>query len=204
MDEGMQQFQQSLIELENEAEHLLLARNQVIENDKERNGNREALTALRKRAKTTKTSIKFPFESIMKDIGKSGSRTAPLVKEICGTCGNHDEKEKTWMMFPGSDVFACIPFHAAHTILDKDQERLEYEAKKLQSYVKEKTLLISEKASVKWYGGFQNCFLLSIVSCEATYCRIHLNIGLDLDGPAGNMQLYISSKFHSTSFLVIK
>jgi hypothetical protein len=29
MDEGMQQFQQSLIELENEAEHLLLARNQV-------------------------------------------------------------------------------------------------------------------------------------------------------------------------------
>jgi hypothetical protein len=21
-------------------------------------------------------------------------------------------------MFPGSDVFACIPFHAAHTILD--------------------------------------------------------------------------------------
>ncbi|XP_024450114.2 uncharacterized protein LOC18096326 isoform X2 [Populus trichocarpa] len=117
----------------------------VIENDKERNGNREALTALRKRAKTTKTSIKFPFESIMKDIGKPGSRTAPLVKEICGTCGNHDEKEKTWMMFPGSDVFACIPFHAAHTILDKDQERLEYEAKKLQSYVKEKTLLISEK-----------------------------------------------------------
>jgi hypothetical protein len=91
----------------------------VIENDKERNGNREALTALRKRAKTTKTSIKFPFESIMKDIGKPGSRTAPLVKEICGTCGNHDEKEKTWMMFPGSDVFACIPFHAAHTILDK-------------------------------------------------------------------------------------
>ncbi|KAG5223447.1 P53 and DNA damage-regulated protein [Salix suchowensis] len=29
MDEGMQQFQQSLIELEIEAEHLLLARNQV-------------------------------------------------------------------------------------------------------------------------------------------------------------------------------
>jgi len=29
MDDGIQQFQQSLIELENEAEHLLLARNQV-------------------------------------------------------------------------------------------------------------------------------------------------------------------------------
>ncbi|CAK7347828.1 unnamed protein product [Dovyalis caffra] len=135
----------SLIELENDAEHLLLARNQVVENDKERNGNREALTALRKRAKTTKTSIKSPFEWIMKDTGRSGSRAAPLVKEICGICGNHDEKEKTWMMFPGSDVFACIPFHAAHTILEKDQELLEYEAKKLQSYVKDMSLLISEK-----------------------------------------------------------
>uniref|UniRef100_A0A6N2MSD4 Uncharacterized protein n=1 Tax=Salix viminalis TaxID=40686 RepID=A0A6N2MSD4_SALVM len=54
MDEGMQQFQQSLVELENDAEHVLLARNQ--------------------------------------DIGNSGSRDAPSVKRICGTCGNHDEK----------------------------------------------------------------------------------------------------------------
>ncbi|KAL9348553.1 hypothetical protein Peur_059919 [Populus x canadensis] len=84
MDEGMQQFQQSL----------------VVENDKERNGNREALTALRKRAKTTKTSIKFPFESIMK-------------VRIKGCSFN--------------------------------QEQLEYEAKNLQSFVKEKSLLISEK-----------------------------------------------------------
>jgi len=45
----------------------------VVENDKERNGNREALTALRKRAKTTKTSIKSPFESIMKVRIKGGS-----------------------------------------------------------------------------------------------------------------------------------
>ncbi|KAJ6709947.1 P53 AND DNA DAMAGE-REGULATED PROTEIN [Salix koriyanagi] len=110
MDEGMQQFQQSLIELEIEAEHLLLARNQVIENDKERNGNREALTALRKRAKTTKTSIKFPFESIMKDIGKSGSKNVPLVKEICGTCGNHDEKEKD-LDDVSREVMFLLAFH---------------------------------------------------------------------------------------------
>uniref|UniRef100_A0A6N2MU94 Uncharacterized protein n=1 Tax=Salix viminalis TaxID=40686 RepID=A0A6N2MU94_SALVM len=92
MDEGMQQFQQSLVELENDAEHVLLARNQVVENDNERNGNRGALAALRKRTKATKTSIKSLFESIMKDIGNSGSRDAPSVKRICGTCGNHDEK----------------------------------------------------------------------------------------------------------------
>ncbi|XP_065869760.1 uncharacterized protein [Euphorbia lathyris] len=143
MDDNMKQFHQSLVELEHEAEHLLLARHQVVENDKLRNGNREALTALRKRARTTKTSVSSPFESIMKDIGRSASK--PLVKEVCTTCGNHNSDERTWMMFPGTDVFASIPFHAAHTILETDHERLEYEAKKLQSYVKEKSFILSEK-----------------------------------------------------------
>ncbi|WCJ17684.1 hypothetical protein M5689_000083 [Euphorbia peplus] len=143
MDETMKQFHQSLFELEHEAEHLFLARHQVVENDKLRNGNREALTALRKKARTTKTSVSSPFESIMKDIGRSASK--PLVKEVCTTCGNHDSEERTWMMFPGTDLFASIPFHAAHTILETDQERLEYEAKKLQSFVKEKSFIISER-----------------------------------------------------------
>ncbi|KAK9274412.1 hypothetical protein L1049_019226 [Liquidambar formosana] len=143
MDETMKQFQQSLVEVETEAEHLLLARHQLVENDRVRNGNREALTALRKRARTTKTSVPSPFESIMKEIERAESR--PLVREVCTTCGNHDSKENTWMMFPGTDVFARIPFHAAHTILEKDQARLDYDAQKLQSYVKEKTFSISEK-----------------------------------------------------------
>ncbi|KAG8664002.1 uncharacterized protein LOC110616571 isoform X2 [Manihot esculenta] len=146
MDESMKQFQQSLVELETEAELLLLARHQVIENDKTRNGNREALTALRKRARTTKTSVPSPYESIMKDIGRSASK--PLVKEVCATCGNHDSDERTWMMFQGTDVFASMPFHAAHSILERDQERLDYEAKKLQSYVKEKSFIISEKGAL--------------------------------------------------------
>ncbi|CAK9146238.1 unnamed protein product [Ilex paraguariensis] len=143
MDDTMKQFQKSLIEVENEAENLLLARHQLVETDRLRNGNREALTALRKRARTTKTSVPLPFESIMKEIEGLGSR--PLVKEVCATCGNHDSKENTWMMFPGTDVFARIPFHAVHTILDKDQAQLDYESKKLQSYVKEKSFFISEK-----------------------------------------------------------
>lgn len=87
---------------------------QSIENDRVRNGNREALTALRRRAKTTKTSVLIPFESIMRDV-----ESRPLVKEVCPTCGNHDSKEKTMVMFPGTDVFVKIPFHAAHTILEK-------------------------------------------------------------------------------------
>lgn len=143
MDDRMKQFQQSLTEIETEAEHLLLARHQLVETDRMRNGNREALTALRKRARTTKSSIPSPFESIMKEM--EGIESKPLVKEVCPTCGNHDLKEKTWMMFPGTDLFARVPFHAAHTILEKDQIRLDYESKKLQSYVKEKSFLISEK-----------------------------------------------------------
>nr|GFD15028.1 hypothetical protein [Tanacetum cinerariifolium] len=79
----------------------------------------EALTALRKRARTTKTSVPSPFELLMNEIDDS----KPLVKEICATCGNHDSKEKTWMMFPGTDIFVRVPFHAAHTILEKGSVR---------------------------------------------------------------------------------
>ncbi|KAK4593347.1 hypothetical protein RGQ29_017460 [Quercus rubra] len=146
MDETMKQFQEGLIELETEAEHLLLARHQLVENDRVRNGNREALTALRKRARTTKTSVASPFESIMRDIG--GPECRPLVKEVCTTCGNHDSNERTWMMFPGTDLIGRIPFHAAHTILETDQAQLDFDAKRLQSYMKEKSLLISERGAI--------------------------------------------------------
>ncbi|KAM1815885.1 hypothetical protein ACFX11_000391 [Malus domestica] len=146
MDETMKQFQKSLIELETEAEHFLLARNQMVENDRVRNGNREALTSLRKIAQTTKTSVPSPFESIMKDIG--GPQSRPLVKEVCPTCGNHDSNERTWMMFPGTDVFARIPFHAAHTILETEQEQLDLDSRRLQGIVKEKSLVISDKGAL--------------------------------------------------------
>ncbi|KAM1052797.1 hypothetical protein ACFX2J_000380 [Malus domestica] len=146
MDETMKQFQKSLIELETEAEHFLLARNQMVENDRVRNGNREALTSLRKIAQTTKTSVPSPFESIMKDIG--GAQSRPLVKEVCPTCGNHDSNERTWMMFPGTDVFARIPFHAAHTILETEQEQLDLDSRRLQGIVKEKSLVISDKGAL--------------------------------------------------------
>lgn len=95
----------------------LIVKIQVVENDRLRNGNREALTALRKKARTTKTSVPSPFDSIMKEIVGQGSKT--LVQEVCPTCGNHDATENMWMMFPGTDVFAQVPFHAAHTILEE-------------------------------------------------------------------------------------
>ncbi|KAL1202482.1 hypothetical protein V5N11_025044 [Cardamine amara subsp. amara] len=135
-------FAELLDTIEAEADEFLLARSQLVENDKERNANREALTALRKRARTTKISVLSPFDSMMKDI--PGSSTKPLVQEVCSTCGSHDSSEPTWMMLPGADLFAAIPFHAVHTILEKDEENMEFESKKLQSLVKEKALFISE------------------------------------------------------------
>ncbi|CAL9204555.1 unnamed protein product [Musa hybrid cultivar] len=117
MDPSMKEFQQALVEVETEAEHLLLARHQLVENDRLRNGNREALTALRRRARTTKSSVPSPSETIMRE----AEGTKELVKEICPTCGDLDSKEYTWMMFPGSDTFARMPFHAVHATLEKDQ-----------------------------------------------------------------------------------
>ncbi|KAJ4886532.1 Uncharacterized protein Rs2_26308 [Raphanus sativus] len=126
-------------------DQFLLVRNQMVENDRERNANREALTALRKRAKTTKTSVPSPFDSMMKDTTTHGRSSAKaLVQEVCSTCGSHDSSEPTWMMLPGTDLFAAVPFHAVHTMLEKDEKRMEFESKKLQSLLKEKTLLLSE------------------------------------------------------------
>ncbi|XP_051216069.1 uncharacterized protein [Lolium perenne] len=146
MDPNMKQLQEALADIETDAEQLLLARHQLVENDRTRNANREALTALRKRARTTKTSVPSPFEIIMKEM--EGTSSKQLVKEICPTCGNHNPKEHTWLTFSGSDIFARVPFHVAHTVLDKDQERLDYDTKKLQSFVKEKSFVISEKGAL--------------------------------------------------------
>ncbi|KAJ6344426.1 hypothetical protein OIU76_006028 [Salix suchowensis] len=100
----------------------------------------------------------------MKDIGNSGSRDAPSVKRICGTCGNHDEKRNLdnafqegarttrtslpWMRV--RPVAARLPpwghcFGLLSTICFGSHEQLEYEAKKLQRFVKEKYFLISGK-----------------------------------------------------------
>uniref|UniRef100_K3YMG0 Uncharacterized protein n=1 Tax=Setaria italica TaxID=4555 RepID=K3YMG0_SETIT len=83
---------------------------------------------------------------LMKEM--EGSSGKQLIKEICPTCGDHDPKEHTWLMFPGSDIFARVPFHVAHTVLEKDQERLDIGSKKLQSFVKEKSLVIAEKGAL--------------------------------------------------------
>ncbi|PAN13957.1 hypothetical protein GQ55_2G363600 [Panicum hallii var. hallii] len=164
MDPNMKELQEALVDIETDAEQVLLARHQLVENDKIRNANRESLTALRKQARTTKTSVPSPFEVIMKEM--EGSSGKQLIKEVCPTCGDHDPKEHTWLMFPGSDIFARVPFHVAHTVLEKDQERLDIDTKKLQSFVKEKSLVIAEKGALA--GRFGADTVKSLVSLTDT------------------------------------
>ncbi|ESQ48437.1 hypothetical protein EUTSA_v10021656mg [Eutrema salsugineum] len=143
MELDPKKYVELLEKIEAEADEVLLAKYQMVENDRERNANREALTALRKKARTTKTSIPSPFDSMMKDVRES-SVEQPVVKEVCSTCGSHNSSEPTWMILPGADLFAAIPFHVVHTMLEKDEKKMEFEATKLQSLMKEKTLCLSE------------------------------------------------------------
>ncbi|KAG6428014.1 hypothetical protein SASPL_112262 [Salvia splendens] len=82
------------IDVEIEAEKLLLGRHEPVEIDKMRNGNREALTALRKRAKTTKTSVpsssrRFSTSSsVFPSISEASSNTSDIILAILLTGGS--------------------------------------------------------------------------------------------------------------------
>lgn len=138
MDEGMLKLQQDLVQVEHEAEHLLLARKELVDCDKARNGNREALTALRKLAQTSRSSVPVTHE--FADLPQTDMDPAS-----CKTCGEYDGSESTWLMCPGADIFVNISFHEVHSKLEKEQEQLEVTVNKLRSTVKEKALYLSDK-----------------------------------------------------------
>lgn len=137
----MQKLQQDLSVVEYEAELLLLARQEVVESDKARNGNREALTALRKIARTSQSSI-----PAFHDATKQATTGELAIK--CRTCGDYDGSEPTWFLGAGGDFFVNLPFHEAHSKLETDQKQLDIDVNKLQSKVKEKALSLSEKGAL--------------------------------------------------------
>lgn len=89
----------------------LFAHAQLVDSDRLRNSNREALTALRKIAKTSQSSVPElgnNLESSLKD--RNGKE--------CRTCGNYDQSEPVWFLCSGSDFFLNMPFHQAHLKLE--------------------------------------------------------------------------------------
>lgn len=126
MDSGVQDLQKQVAEVELCAEELLLARHELVQCDKARNGNREALTAMRKQAKTSRSSVVSSSDA-----------------DQCRTCGDYDGSTPVWYMCSGSDVFLRRPFHGVHSQLELEQATLESRVKSLQGVVKEKTLHLS-------------------------------------------------------------
>ncbi|KAH7288111.1 hypothetical protein KP509_31G012500 [Ceratopteris richardii] len=141
MDEGVQKLQHDLSVVEYEAELLLLTRQELVESDKARNSNREALTALRKISRTSQSSVPMLNEEGTHFINEDSNIT-------CKTCGSHDGSEPLWILGAGGDFFASLPFHETHMKLEDEQTQLNLTVNKLQSKVKEKTLSLSEKGAL--------------------------------------------------------
>ncbi|MCO5578129.1 hypothetical protein L7F22_031967 [Adiantum nelumboides] len=109
--------------------------------DKVRNGNREALTALRKIARTSQTSVPM-LNSETIESGKDDAVTD------CRTCGDYDRSEPLWFLSAGGDFFMNLPFHEAHLKLEMEQKQLDITVNKLHSKVKDQTLSLSEKGAL--------------------------------------------------------
>lgn len=131
-DGGVQDLQKAIAEVEFIAEEQFLARHELVECDKARNGNREALTAMRKQAKTSRSSVVPSSDDADK----------------CRTCGDYDGSTKVWYMCPGSDLFIRSPFHGVHEQLELEQVALESRVKSLQGVVKEKALELSNTGAL--------------------------------------------------------
>ncbi|XP_002975030.2 uncharacterized protein LOC9629071 isoform X3 [Selaginella moellendorffii] len=132
MELSSEQLQRKVEAVEFAAEELLIARRQLVESDKSRNGTREALTALRRQARTSKSSV----------------LSSESDEKICRTCGDSDGSRPVWSLCPGADVFVRLPFHQVHCNLERAQVELETDVNRLQSTVKEKTFLLSEKGAI--------------------------------------------------------
>ncbi|BFI25927.1 hypothetical protein MPTK2_1g25760 [Marchantia polymorpha subsp. ruderalis] len=142
MDVDVKNLQAGLTDVEQLAEQLLLARQEIVECDKARNGHREALTAMRKQARTSRSSVPVLGRPLIVEIEEA------VAPEKCPTCGDHDAAAPMYLMSRYSDVFIRLPFHDTHLLLEKEQEQLEHTMKRLQSTVKEKAMSLSDKGGL--------------------------------------------------------
>lgn len=100
------------------SQSLCLVDEQMVECDRARNSNREALTALRRQARTSRSSLPAPQRPKHALISVVGEPTPP-VEEACLTCGAHDGSSPMWVMCRSADVFVRLPFHTTHSYLEK-------------------------------------------------------------------------------------
>lgn len=145
MDSGVESLKKKLAKVEAIAEELLLAKQKIVDHDRQRNANREALTALRKIARKPSTERKrfvteLPSTNVT-DLGRG-------VSHSCHTCGDYDGSTPIWMAFPGGESFVRLPYHIAHTEIQREQEHMEVAINGVRSVVKNKTLMLSEHGAL--------------------------------------------------------
>eukprot|EP00245_Coleochaete_scutata_P013129 TRINITY_DN5242_c0_g3_i1.p2 TRINITY_DN5242_c0_g3~~TRINITY_DN5242_c0_g3_i1.p2 ORF type:complete len:165 (+),score=34.85 TRINITY_DN5242_c0_g3_i1:53-547(+) len=145
MDDEVVKLQQSLQDVERVAEDLFLAKSKGVEYDRVRNSNREALTALRKLANTSTSSLLSASSPIL-DGGQVPRQVSK--PDSCRVCGSYDGGAPTWILGPSTDCFIRIPFHDAHSFLESEQEQVEADIASTRAEVKEKTLLLSDKGGL--------------------------------------------------------
>ncbi len=94
-----------------------------MECDKARNGNREALTALRKQARTSRSSVSVSGKTVggggEGGGDSSGIDSSSSQETRCRTCGDHDGSSRVWMMSSGTDMLIRLPFHSVHCELEQ-------------------------------------------------------------------------------------
>lgn len=157
-------LQSALADVELQAEEVLIARRDMVECDRARNGNREALTALRRQAKTSRSSVPpSQRRALVTEIGLAEIGGAGGV-EKCLSCGDHDGTSPQWVMCRSSDVFLSLPFHATHQLLEAEERDLEQTSRRLQGDLKEKALLLADKGGLS--DGISTSLLRSYVNLK--------------------------------------
>lgn len=158
MDEEVVKLQDKLKHIEQVAEDILIAKQKMVELDRARNGNREALTALRKMARKASSNQETASGGRSKLIqelpdveqapGPSSTENEEQAQASCATCGKFDRSTPVWVAVPGAGMFVRRPFHQAHLHIEAEQQAVEVEIGRLQTFLKERSLVLSEEGAL--------------------------------------------------------
>eukprot|EP00897_Mesotaenium_endlicherianum_P007452 jgi/Mesen1/6735/ME000344S06011 len=148
MDDSVVKLQGSLTEVELIAEKLFLSKQKLVDFDRHRNGNREALTTLRKQARIVTAAKKPALIQEVKSTFPGHSKSFKEDAAACPTCGDYDGSTPVWMAFPGVEAFVRLPYHKVHRQIESDQEQIESTINSLRSDVKEKAMVLSERGAI--------------------------------------------------------
>eukprot|EP00271_Cylindrocystis_brebissonii_P006666 TRINITY_DN19431_c0_g2_i1.p2 TRINITY_DN19431_c0_g2~~TRINITY_DN19431_c0_g2_i1.p2 ORF type:complete len:182 (-),score=62.32 TRINITY_DN19431_c0_g2_i1:999-1544(-) len=152
MDAEVDSLKEELSKVEAIAENLLLAKRELVDFDRQRNGNREALTALRKAVKKAEEEFGRPLikevpSPLQRPDGRPGSSWPH-----CPTCGDSASSFPVWLAFPGVQSFVRVPVSVAQQQIERAQVQVEGSLNSRRSAVKLRTLELEERGALAGSG----------------------------------------------------